>query len=191
MKTLFMVLVSFILAVGCARVQVEAPKEPIKIDISMRLDVYQHVQKDIDEIENIVSGALEEPQSKADQYLLNLFIEEAYAADGLSPEVEQAAVRRRDRRAQLVSWQAKGVIGENCVGLVEIRDPGAADASIKALVSAENSDRMIIYQRLAEKNSTSVDEIQKLYARRLQADSASGTPIEAPIGSGYEWKIKG
>ena len=191
MKTLFMVLVSFILAVGCARVQVEAPKEPIKIDISMRLDIYQHVQKDIDEIENIVSGASEEPQSKADQYLLDFFIKEAYAADGLSPEVGQAAVRRRDRRAQLVSWQAKGVIGENRVGLVEIRDPGAADASVKALVSAENSDRMIIYQRLAEKNGTSVDEVQKLYAQRLQADAASGTPIEAPIGSGYEWKIKG
>jgi len=34
------------LTVGCAKVQVQAPKEPIKVDISMRLDVYQHVEKD-------------------------------------------------------------------------------------------------------------------------------------------------
>ena len=41
---------------GCASVQVNAPKEPIKMDISMRLDVYQHVVKDIDDIESIVAG---------------------------------------------------------------------------------------------------------------------------------------
>ncbi|MCK5015047.1 MAG: DUF1318 domain-containing protein [Candidatus Omnitrophica bacterium] len=190
MKTLFVVIVSFILAAGCARVQVAAPKEPIKVDISMRLDVYQHVRENIDEIESIVAGEPNEPQSKAGQSLLNIFVEEAYAADGLSPEVERAALRRRDRRAQLVSWQVKGVVGENCSGLVEIRDEGAADALVQALVSAENADRMIIYQELAAGNGTSIDEVKRIYAERLQADAASGTPIEVQSGSGYEWIIK-
>ncbi|MDD5729736.1 MAG: hypothetical protein PHN57_01210, partial [Candidatus Omnitrophica bacterium] len=52
-----MVAASVILVLGCARVRVEAPKEPIKVDISMRLDIYQHVTKDINDIENIVTGS--------------------------------------------------------------------------------------------------------------------------------------
>ena len=38
-----MMLCLMVAAVGCAKVQVQAPKEPIKVDITMRLDVYQHV----------------------------------------------------------------------------------------------------------------------------------------------------
>ena len=90
----------------------------------------------------------------------------------------------------LISWQARGVVGENRSGLVEIRDEGAADASVQALVSAENADRMIIYQELAAGNGTSIDEVKKIYAERLQADAASGTPVEVLSGSGYKWKIK-
>ena len=79
---------------ACARVRVEAPKDPIKVDISMRLDIYQHVQTDINQIENIVSGAQEKPKPKDGQSLLDHFIHSAYAQEGLSPEVEQAALRR-------------------------------------------------------------------------------------------------
>jgi hypothetical protein len=94
MKIFILMFVGLMAWVGCARVQVRAPKDPIKLDISMRLDVYQHVEKDIDAIENIVSGS-------GDQGFLDVFVKEAYAADELSPEVEQAALRRRDRRAGL------------------------------------------------------------------------------------------
>jgi uncharacterized protein YdbL (DUF1318 family) len=158
----------------------------------MRLDVYQHVQKDIDDIESIVSGEPTEPQSKARPDLLGLFVTEAYAADELSPEIEQAAVRRRDRRAELVSWQVKGVIGENRSGLVVVWIPGHADASVQALVESENSDRMAIYRGIAEKNGTSVGEVQKLYAERLQGDAESGTPIEVlnEATGAYEWQTK-
>lgn len=182
-KTVF--LLTLIFGLGCAHVQVEAPKDPIKVDISMRLDIYQHVEKDIDEIENIVSGS-------DDQGLLNLFVTEAYAADGLSPEIEQAALRRRDRRSELLSWQQKGVVGEDKSGLVTIRSPQNADPSVEALVAAENSDRMIIYQGVAKKNGTSVSEVQKLYAKRLQADAPGGTPIEVlnEASGAFEWKGK-
>ena len=50
MKKIFLACCAVVIGLGCARVRVEAPKEAIKVDISMRLDVYQHVQKDIDEI---------------------------------------------------------------------------------------------------------------------------------------------
>ena len=192
MKILILLLTSVIVAAGCARVLVQAPKEPIKVDISMRLDIYQHIEKDIDEIENIVSGSSEKPQSKASPNILNFFVKEAYADEGLSPQVEQAALRRRDRRSQLFSWEEKGVVGENKVGLAEVRILDQVNDATQKLIEAENSDRMLIYQAVAVKNGTSVEEVQKLYAKRLHADSPSGTPIEVfnEANGSYEWKIK-
>ena len=183
MKTFILIIVTLLIAnVGCARVQVQAPKEPIKVDISMRLDVYQHVEKDIDAIENLVTGAPEKPQSR----FFNPFVTYAHAAD-LSPEVETAALRRRDRRPELVSWQSQGVVGENRNGLLEIRDAAQANDSLNALILAENSDRMIIYTNVAENNGTSVSDVQKVYALRLQGDAPGGTPVQAPDGT---WTIK-
>lgn len=184
------VLVGFI-GWGCAHVKVEAPKEPIKVDISMRLDIYQHVEKDIDEIEDIVSGNKEKPKTKDNESKVE-FIGIAYAQEGFRPEVEEAALRRRDRRSELASWQENGIIGENRLGLVEIRAPKGIGPSLDAMVKEENNDRMIIYQALAEKNSVSVEEIQRIYAKRLQGDASSGTPIEIfnEATGRYEWRTK-
>ena len=100
----------------------------------------------------------------------------------VSPQVKAAALRRKDRFSALTSGQSQGIIGESKSGLVVIRMPEKADASIEALVQAENSDRMVIYQALAEKNGTTVNEVQILYAKRLQGDALSGTPIETADG---------
>jgi uncharacterized protein YdbL (DUF1318 family) len=145
------------------------------------------VEKDIDAIEDIVSGG----KAKAGQSMLNYFVREAYAQD-LSPEVEAAAIRRRDRLQDLSAWEQKGVIGENKLGLVEVRDSKSADASAGELIKSENADRMIIYQVVASKNGTSVEEVQKLYAKKLQASAPAGTPIEVASDSGgsYGWKVK-
>ena len=171
---------------GCARVRVEAPKEAIKVDISMRLDIYQHVEKDINDIESLVSG----PAAAADKssWLDGLCVA-AYAQEALSPEVEQAALRRRDRKPQLAAAQQAQVIGENKSGLVEVRS--AADAAARQLVTDENNDRMIIYRAVAAKNGTSVAQVQALYARRLQSDAPAGTPLETIEGAGAgQWMIK-
>jgi len=188
MRTALLLGLVLFVSLGCARVQVVAPKEPIKMDISMRLDIYQHVQKDIDAIENIVSGAAGEPTKAPDkQSMLGIFVGNAYAQESLSPEVEQAALRRKARRAELSSWEAKGVIGENKNALVEIRNSQEADLSASQIVSQENADRMIIYQSIANKNGTSVAEVQKLYAERLQSSAPSGTPVQAPDGA---WQMR-
>ena len=160
----FLVIVLF-LSLGCARVRVEAPKDPIKLDISMRLDIYQHVAKDIDAIEDIVSGSGGKTPGSKQGSMLDVLIPSAYAQEALSQEVEQAALNRRDRRPQLVSLEGSGVVAENNLGLVEIR--GDADSSTKALVDAENNDRMVIYRALAAKNGISIEEVQKMYAKKL------------------------
>lgn len=192
MRITFLLFLGLILSLGCARVRVEAPKEPIKVDISMRLDIYQHVEKDIDAIETIVSGGKEKAKPGDKQSLLDCFVSSVYAQEGLSPEVEQAALRRKDRLPELNSLLEKGVIGENKSGLVEARSAEKADAALEALIEAENSDRMVIYKSIADKNSTTVEEVRKLYAKRLQENAPSGTPVEvySDASGAYEWKTK-
>lgn len=190
MKTLLLlVLVGLSVALGCARVSVQAPKEPIKVDISMRLDIYQHIKNDIDDIENIVNGTSDNVKGKGSRNFLSFFVSEAYADEGLSPAVEEAALRRKDRRDALVKLQSQGIIGENKSGLIELRKVGVNSGFP---LNDENSDRMIIYQAIAAKNGSSVQDVQKLYAKRLQSDAVAGTPIEVldqSTGS-YQWKIK-
>jgi uncharacterized protein YdbL (DUF1318 family) len=170
MKNIFIVLIALVVFSGCARVRVEAPKEAIKLDISMRLDIYQHVAKDIDAIEDIVSGAGEKAPSGKQGSMLDVLVPSAYAQESLSPEVEQAAYNRRDRKPQLTSLEESGAVAENKSGLVEIR--GDADSSVKALVDAENNDRMIIYKAIAAKNGISIEEVQDMYAKKLQGSMA-------------------
>jgi len=189
-KTIGLLLIALAFSLGCARVRVEAPKEPIKVDISMRLDIYQHVQKDIDAIEDIVGSPTNTKPSEK-QSLLGLFFTNAYAQD-LSPEVEAAALRRKERLSKLSPWLQEGVAGENKVALLEIRKKEVASAALQGLIEEENKDRMIIYEALAQKNNTSLDEIQKVYAEKLQKNAASGTPVEVLNASSgaYEWRIK-
>ncbi len=184
MAVLAVLLVVF-LGMGCMSMQVKAPKDPIKVDVTMRLDVYQHVANDINSIENAVSGkAAPKPE---DGMKLNFLMVNAYAEESLSPEVVQAAASRKARYAELSSLEGKGVIGENRSGMVEAKGSGApAD-----LISAENADRMTIYKALSQKNGAALEDVRKLYAQRLQNDAPSGTPIEVMNASGsYEWKNK-
>jgi len=177
-----------LLVLGCAQVQVKAPKEPIKVDVTMRLDVYQHVTKDIDDIENMVSG--QSSQAVGPQSRIIGLVGTAYAEGGLSPDVEEAAMRRRDRRGQIVSLQSQGVLGENKSGLLVVRKSGTGSA--EELAASENRDRITTYKGIAEKNGTSVGEVQKLYAKRLQKDAPAGTPIEVVDASTgkFSWIAK-
>jgi len=190
-KTIGLLFIALVLSLGCARVRVEAPKEAIKVDISMRLDIYQHVQKDIDAIEDIVTGSPGSAKPSEKQSLLGLFFTDAYAQD-LSPEVEGAALRRKARLSELSSWMEKGVIGENRAALLETRKKEAANAELEELIKSENKDRMVIYAALAEKNQISVGEMQKIYAEKLQGKAPSGTPVEVfnTSSGAYEWRIK-
>lgn len=181
-KILGLVVLSIFIILGCGKVQVVAPKEPIKVDIAMRLDVYQHVERDINAIEDIVSG-----KGAKETSMLDLLVGTAYAEEELSAEVEQAAMRRNARYNDLMSAESKGLIGENNSGEVVLRETAGGDPSLSQLVSAENQDRMVIYRSLAKKNGISIGEVEKLYAKKLQASAPAGTPIQSASG---EWQTK-
>lgn len=181
MKKISVVLFAILfLSVGCATIRVRAPEKPIKVDITMRLDVYQHVKSDIDAIEDIVKGVDRESKASDDHTFLNYVLSNAYA-EGISSSLEDAARRRKGRYDKLISLESSGVVGENNQGLVEVRQ--GQDVSAPGLVSDENRDRMVIYKGIAKNNGVSVAQIQKIYTERLQSDAPAGTPIQTGGGS--------
>ncbi|MFH1281953.1 MAG: DUF1318 domain-containing protein [Candidatus Omnitrophota bacterium] len=194
MKIFSIILTVMIFMIGCARVNVGGAKEPIKLDIAMRLDVYQHVEKDIDAIENIVSGPKDKEQKKpADQQsFLGLGVSIVYAQEELNPQAQQAALRRKDRINEVYALESKGIIGENKIGLLELRDSSQGSASVKQLIELENADRIIICEIVAAKNNVTIDDLNKIYAKRLHDDAPKGAPIETfnEASGVYEWKIK-
>ena len=192
MKNFVFICTAIVFIFGCARLSVQGAKEPIKVDISMRLDIYQHVSKDIDSIEDIVSGGKDKKKTGDLESCLDFIVSNVYAQEGLNPEVEQAALRRKDRLDKLHGFEKDGIIGENKMGLVEVRDAARADDPVKQVIDEENKDRMVIYRSIAVKNSTLLDEVQKLYAKRLRNDAPPGAPVETlnEATGAYEWKIK-
>lgn len=163
---------------GCASVEVKAPKEPFKVDVSMRLDVYQHVAKDVEEIENMVSNPSAVTADGLHSFL-PFRTEVAYAQEGMGPDVEEAVSGRKSRYQEVAKLESSGIIGENKNGLIEVRVPGKADENTLSLVTAENRDRMTVYRGIAHKNGTNVLDVQRVYAKRLQKDAPSGCPVEA------------
>ncbi len=109
-----------------------------------------------------------------------------YSIKQMTPEVQSALNNRRDRFEQLRSLKATGDVGENANGyVVGIKSSSAADA----LVNAENNDRRIIYQTIADQNGLSSDiaAIEKVFGQ-VQADKAQpGDKIQAEDGS---WSAK-
>ncbi len=170
--------------VGCASVEVKAPKEPIKMDIAMRLDVYQHVVKDVEDIESIVEGRSSAAKTVASA-ARNFWVGTAYADDSLGSDATEAAYRRRDRRSALTALEVQGVLGESNTALVVVRTAG--NASAQSMMNAENSDRMVIYRAIAAKNGSSVQDVQKVYAGRIREGLPSGAAVQGPDGS---WTTK-
>jgi uncharacterized protein YdbL (DUF1318 family) len=105
---------------------------------------------------------------------------------GLSHAAEDlGAVKARmeQRLPKIDELKAKGVVGENNRGLMELRggDVDAGDA-----VAAENRDRGIVYEEIAKKTRTSVEQVGRHRARQIAAASAPGVWIQKDDGSWYQ-----
>jgi len=175
---------------GCARVTVDS-KQPIKVDVTMRLDIYQHVAKDVTAIEDMISQPSAASAGLGKTSFLSFGVNEAYAQEesDFLPDVKAAIERRKERRLTLTSWEAKGVIGENARGFVEVKAASAASAGseVSSLAQEENMDRKTIYKSVASKNGAAEEETGKLFAKRIQSDAPQGTPIEGIDGG---WNTK-
>jgi len=153
-----------ILILGCARLSVESTK-PIQVDINMRVDIYQHVVKDVEDINEQIYG----PDQKSLNFLFGTA--SAYAADD-SGNLQGAIARRKERLSAVEEYFAKGYVGENAQALLELRP--SAPETITDTVEAENADRLTIYKATAAKNGTDLANVQKVFFQKDYERAVAG-----------------
>ena len=170
------IIILFLIAFGCARVSVQPP-EPIKVDINMRVDVYQHVVQDVESINDQIYG----PENKELNSIFGLSV--VYAQD-LSNKASEAIARRKDRVSKIEDYFAKGYIGENRKALLEIVGNVPADikSEVKAAIDQENKDRDIIYKATAEKNNTDISGVRNVFFKSDYKRAPSGFWFETEAG---------
>src|SRR6185436_18985645 len=93
----------------------------------------------------------------------NSWAEGKYSIKEMTPEVQSALDGRKDRFSQLTDLKQKGIIGENNQGYVEVLQAGQGGEDV---VAAENKDRKVIYQTIADQNGLKdeLSTIEKVFA---------------------------
>jgi uncharacterized protein YdbL (DUF1318 family) len=88
------------------------------------------------------------------------------------------------RLAELDALKAKGAIGENNRGFVEVRESAP---NAESLVSAENSDRGQVYAMIAKQTGATADAVGRQRAKQIAAGSRSGVWVQDESG---KWSKK-
>jgi uncharacterized protein YdbL (DUF1318 family) len=138
--------------------------EPIKVDIDMRLDVYQHASSP-------KPAALASP----------------------TPATADAATRRRNRMADIQAFKNSAYVGEGRDGLVSIQKLPEGDYgdTVRKTVEAENADRLEQMKDIAETRKVSLMEIQKEQAALWRNRAFKGELIEIEVEPGvWKWTAK-
>ncbi len=100
-------------------------------------------------------------------------------------DVNAVKARMAQRVSQIDQMKARGVVGENNRGMLEVREgQGAADTDV---IAAENKDREAAYEYLAKQTSTSVDQVARARARQIVQGSVPGVWVQEINGN---WKKK-
>ena len=158
--TLASIAVSILLA-ACAGPTVNlATPEPIKVDIAMRLDVYQQAKE----------------AAKKSNFTATPLLETADA--------------RKNRMADIQTFKNSRLVGEGRDALLAIRvdTPGDYGDFIRKTVDAENADRMALMKSDAERQKMSLPQIQSKQASLAAKLAFKGEWIEIVKDDGTaEW----
>jgi hypothetical protein len=135
--------------------------DPIKVDVNMRLDVYQY------------KG--DEPGKK----------------DEAEVSYEDAVQRQRNRMAEIQKLKDNRFVGEDHRGLLNLREKPAGDWGdyVERTVNMENEDRTILMRREAKDSNRALHEVQDEQWRRRTTASYPGEWVELPGDkpNTYKW----
>ncbi len=179
-----LIVIFCIVVVACARINVQT-KEPIKVDVNMRVDIYQHVVKDVQSINDQIYGGQEK------EFNSLFFIKEAFAQD-FTNAVQNAIAMRKSRFKEIEHYFVMGYIGENRNALLEIRSeiPQAELGRVKTAIIAENANRETIHKAIAAKDGADISQTRKVFFEDDYRRALSGFLFEALKDGRYVWAEK-
>lgn len=117
---------------------------------------------------------------------LSVWAEAKYSLREMTPEVSAALEARRGRYDELADLKAKGVVGENDRGYLQAL---VSDPEVESVVAAENTDRKLVYQTIAEQNNLAgeMTTIEKVFAEVQHDKAKPGDKIQNSDG---QWVAK-
>jgi uncharacterized protein YdbL (DUF1318 family) len=202
------VVVALQLASCRPQIDINPPKEPIKIEVKVELHIYQHAVQDL----GYITGAMPAPEitpepappaeqpkeSRASDILLRLLgVGVAYAET--VPDQQQlknVLESMRKRYPILAKYKADGSIGENRSGLAEERSSEKMSdvkyaAAVRKTIAEENADRKLLYEIRARIDGTSAQAQAIAYAKAWREKYARpGEWIEVPVEGKWVWRQK-
>ena len=93
--------------------------------------------------------------------------------------------RMKERLPVIVDLKSRGVIGENNAGLLEFIGNNREGAEI---VSAENEDRLKVYEAIAKQQDTTVDKVARRRAKQIEEKADPGEWLQNDAGEWYQKK---
>ena len=156
---------------GCGGfpVHVSTP-EPLKVDITMRVDIFQHARRTADDTGE--KPAEPEPQTSTEGAIES---------------------RRRDRMAEIQRFKNSRLVGENHYGLLTILETpgGPYGQRLKETVDAENADREALMKALAAEHHVAQSRIEADQGALWRARAFPGEWIEQQQSDGtWKWVQK-
>ena len=107
-----------------------------------------------------------------------------FVAQARADEVSDAKQRIAGRQSEVAQLKLNGAVGENNRGYLEVRGGGGNSAAVAA---AENRDRATLYAEAAKLTGKSAEEIGRVRARDIAANSAPGVWVQREDGT---WQKK-
>ena len=179
----------------------------VKVDVNVRIDVYQHAVETLDFISG-ESEALPEVGTETDTEtpdtgkLEEVFdwvfgVGTAYAAETPAAQRQQQLLKSmKSRFAKIQQYKTDGSVGENHKGKLSVRDSAKmkSDAGyagkVKKAVKDENRDREEFYRLNAKLQNTPHAKIVDLYAKLRVKRAKGGEWIEVKKDGKWLWKKK-
>lgn len=140
--------------------------EPLKVDVKVRLDVYQHEGKAGGDASASSDG---DPSGEA-----------AAVSDDAKVSVDVVAKRKRDRMEEIQRLKDNRLVGENHRGLLTIRTLPLDDYGdyVKQTVEAENYDRNYMMRVEAKERNALLHAVQDTTWKENIARSYEGEWVE-------------
>ncbi len=112
--------------------------------------------------------------------------EAKYSIKQMTPEVKAALNSRRDRFDELRQLKSTGALGENNKGYVEVLQ---AQGNAAAIAAAENKDRQVIYQTIAQQNGleNALSTIETVFGQVQRDKAEAGDKVQGADG---QWVSK-
>lgn len=129
-----------------------ATPEPIKVDVNMRLNIYQYRGEEKDK------------------------------PDEAQVSYEEAVVRQRNRMAEVQTLKNNRLVGEDHRGMLHLREKPAGDwgSKVEDAVDKENEDRMILIRHEAKESNKQVHQVEAAHWKANIEKAFKGEWIEVP-----------